>query len=178
MDQERRDELDEVIKRILKPLDDFSFWGDLPDKTKSGLGSSKQPDANLLETSRWLKIIKHPTIILILGARGSGKSVSGYKIAEYLRPIADIYVVALPRKARRLLPEWIGSVPRIEDAPPSSIVLIDESYTQFHSRTSSSDRARVLSNLINLSRQRGQVGVLCGLWFTIQVRLTYLNMTK
>ncbi len=90
-----------------------------------------------------------------MGARGSGKSALGYKILEYLRCAADPYVVALPQKARRLLPEWIGSVPSIEDIPQNTIVLIDESYTLFHARTSSFERARTLCNMINLSRQRG-----------------------
>ncbi|MEE8471002.1 MAG: helix-turn-helix domain-containing protein [Dehalococcoidia bacterium] len=61
----------------------------------------------------------------------------------------------MPQKARRLLPEWIGGVPTIEALPQDSIGLVDESYTLFHSRTSSSDRARALSSQINLSRQRG-----------------------
>ncbi len=33
--------------------------------------------------------------------------------------------------------------------------LVDESYTLFHSRASSSDKAKTLSNQINLSRQKG-----------------------
>lgn len=59
-------------------------------------------------------------------------------------------------KARRYLPEWIGSLPSLEDIPLNSIALIDESFILFHARASSSQRAEVLSNLINLSRQRGQ----------------------
>ncbi len=155
MDQEPWGKVEKVVDDLIKSLENWSLW-DVSNKPKSDLTSNKQLDTSLLEIGRWLNIIRHPSIILILGARGSGKSVSGYKILEYLRPIADVYVVALPRKARRLLPEWIGSVPRIEDVPPNSVVLIDESYTQFHSRTSSSHRARSLSNLINLSSQRGQ----------------------
>ena len=136
-------------------VSDIDFLSIFP-KPGSDQNSDNKPDPNFLEAGRWLNIIRHPSIIVIIGARGSGKSALGYKIAEYLKPYADIYVVALPREARRLLPEWIGTVPRIEDVPPNSVVLVDESYTQFHSRTFSSDRARSLSNLINLSRQRGQ----------------------
>ncbi len=104
----------------------------------------------------WLRIIEHPNVILILGNRGSGKSALGYRLLQYLRFSADVYVVGLPRKARRLLPEWIGSVPTLEELPSNAIGLIDESYTLFHSRSSASSRAKVLSNLINLSRQREQ----------------------
>jgi len=65
-------------------------------------------------------------------------------------------VVGLPEKARKILPDWIGSIPALEDAPPDSIILIDESYLSLHARSSSSQHARDSSNLINLSRQRGQ----------------------
>lgn len=142
-------------KGILKQIADFKIKPIKIPEPGLGLTLKEEPDFESLEMLSWLNIITHPSIILILGARGSGKSAAGYKILEYLRHIADPYVVGLPRQARRLLPEWIGSVPTIEDLPPNSIGLIDESYTLFHSRSSSSERAKVLSNLINLSRQRG-----------------------
>jgi hypothetical protein len=116
----------------------------------------KKPDSNLLELGRWLNIIRHPVTILIVGSRGSGKSALGYKLLEYLKHWARPYIVALPQKARRYLPEWIGSVPSLEDIPLNSIALIDESFILFHARASSSQRAEALSNLINLSRQRSQ----------------------
>jgi len=116
----------------------------------------RKPTTSFTELSYWLPILKHPLVILILGGRGWGKSALGYKILEYLKGKADVFVVGLPRRARRLLPDSIGSVPSIEDVPPNAIVIIDESYNLFHSRTSSSERSRMLSSIINLSRQRGQ----------------------
>ncbi len=118
--------------------------------------SGKMQNNDLLEVGRWLNVIKHPSVIIILGNRGSGKSALGYKLLEYFRYLATLYVVALPQKAREYLPEWIGSVPSIEDIPQDTVNLIDESYNLFHSRASSSERARILSTLINLSRQRKQ----------------------
>jgi len=118
--------------------------------------TENRKDPCLMELALWLRFLKHPLVILILGGRGWGKSALGYKIAEYLKGKADVFVVGLPRRARRLLTEWIGSVPSIEDVPPNAIVIIDESYNLFHARTSSSERSRILSNIINLSRQRGQ----------------------
>lgn len=115
----------------------------------------KKPDPDLEERMQWLNVISHPSVVLILGARGSGKSAAGYRILEHLRHIADLYVVALPQKARKLLPDWIGNVPSIEGLPQDSVGLVDESYTLFHSRGSSSDKARSLSNRINLSRHKG-----------------------
>lgn len=117
---------------------------------------NEKSDASLTELFYWLPVLKHPLVIIILGGRGWGKSALGYKIPEYLRYKADIFVVGLPKRARKLLPNWIGSVPTLEDVPPNSIAIIDESYNLFHSRTSSSERSRILSNMMNLSRQRGQ----------------------
>ncbi len=126
-----------------------------PLKLKTTPANDKK-DIHLLEMASWLRILRHPSIFLILGGRGWGKSALGYKIAEYLKGKADVFVVGLPRRARKLLTSWIGSVPSIEDLPPNSIGIIDESYNLFHSRASSSERSRILSNMINLSRQRGQ----------------------
>ena len=111
---------------------------------------------NFWELGRWLNIIKHSCVIIILGSRGSGKSALGYKILEYLKWTAKIYVVGLPEKARKMLPDWIGCVPSLEDVPPNSIVLVDEAYMMLHARASATQRARELSNLINLSRQKEQ----------------------
>jgi hypothetical protein len=116
----------------------------------------QKPSFDSLERGRWLNIIKHPCVVLVIGNRGSGKSAMGYKILEYCRWKVKPYVVGIPQKARNLLPDWIGSVPSLEDAPPDSIVLVDEAYMALHSRSSTSQYAREISNLINLSRQRGQ----------------------
>lgn len=145
--------LDKKMKEISEKIANLEFPSIFPIPEPDYI--SRKPDTDFLERVNWLNVIRHPTTILILGARGSGKSALGYKILEYLRYRADPYVVALPQKARGLLPEWIGSVPSIDDLPQNSVALVDESYTLFHSRTSSSDRARTLSNQINLSRQRG-----------------------
>jgi hypothetical protein len=154
MHQEPFSGFEKRVEELLKEIGNWSLF-DVPSQPRPDLLSNEKTDTDFLETGRWLNIIRHPSIILILGARGSGKSALGYKILEYLKHTADPYMVGLPQKARKLLPVWIGSVPSIEDIPQNSVVLVDESYTQFHSRTSSSDRARSLSNLINLSRQRG-----------------------
>jgi hypothetical protein len=116
----------------------------------------QRPSVDLLEMARWIRVIKHPAVIMVIGSRGSGKSAMGYKILEYLRWTARLYVVGIPEKSRKLLPDWIGSVPSLEDAPPNSVLLIDEAYMALHARSSTSQYARGISTLINLSRQRNQ----------------------
>jgi hypothetical protein len=143
-------DLDEMLERFKEGSVDGA-----PSQSSGDL-SLKKPEINFLEWGRWLNIIKHPSVVLVVGRRGSGKSALGYKILEYLRWNGQIYIVGLPQKAKKLLPEWVGVIPSLEDIPPKAIVLIDESYNLFHSRASASERALILSNLINLSRQREQ----------------------
>lgn len=153
--------IDKAMEKILKDSDErnkamiqsFTFTPK-PFVPKDPVKTKEYDD--LFESIKWLKLIMHPCVILIIGNRGSGKSVIGYKILEYMRWQGKIYVVGLPEKARKLLPDWIGSIPVLEDTPPDSIILIDESYLSLHARSSSSQYARDISNRINLSRQRCQ----------------------
>jgi hypothetical protein len=114
------------------------------------------PDPEILEAGNWLKRIKHPSVVLILGKRGGGKSALGYRLLEHLRWTAKVYVIGLPKEARALLPDWIGMAASLEDVPAKSIVLVDEAYLPYHSRASMATGARTMSQLINLSRQREQ----------------------
>ncbi|MGD9117042.1 MAG: hypothetical protein PVJ61_07765 [Dehalococcoidia bacterium] len=114
------------------------------------------PDPNIVESGNWLKLIRHPSVTVILGGRGKGKSALGYRLLEHLRWTASPYVVGLPENARKLLPDWVGMATSLEDVPPKAIVLVDEAYMPFHARYSMAAEAKAMSQLINLSRQRDQ----------------------
>ena len=114
------------------------------------------PDLQTIEAKKWLKLIHHPSIAVILGGRGKGKSALGYRLLEYLRWADSVYVVGLPKEARNLLPDWIGMAASLEDVPPKSIVLVDEAYMPYHARSSMAAEAKAMSQLVNLSRQREQ----------------------
>ena len=114
------------------------------------------PDINTIEASRWLPLINHPCVIVILGKKGSGKSALAYRLLELMRWIAPICVVGLPSSAHKYLPDWIEVYSELEDVPPNAIVMVDESYIRYHARSSMTSHAKELSQILNLSRQRGQ----------------------
>ncbi len=114
------------------------------------------PDPQTIEADKWIRLIPHPSIVLILGKRGSGKSALGYRLLEHLHYTAHPYVVALPKDARKLLPDWVGMAASLEDVPPKSIILVDEGYLGYHARRSMTATSVEMSQILNLSRQREQ----------------------
>ncbi len=114
---------------------------------------SKKP---LERDAAWLMKIVHPSVVLILGKRGSGKSALGYRLLELLRYVADIYVIGVPEQARSLLPEWIGIIPSLEDLPNKCIALVDEAYLTYNSRGSMTAKNKAMSQTLNLSRHKEQ----------------------
>jgi hypothetical protein len=143
-------------KQTISPAMTEIKWPEfkLPDHETIKNSIAQQPDSRFLEISKRLGLIRHPSVVLIIGARGSGKTAFGYNILEDNRWKGKTYVVGLSQKAQKFLPDWIGCVPSLEGVPSGSIALIDESYITYHARSSSSQRAREISNLINLSRQK------------------------
>lgn len=152
------------VKAIIEKTDVKAIieetWNKSFGKSTSADSASSQPklspDPQTIEANTWLKLIHHPLLILILGGRGKGKSALGYRLLELLRWVANIYVVGLPKEARKCLPEWIRMVASLEDVPPKSIVLVDEAYMFYHARSSMAAKAKAMSQLLNLSRHREQ----------------------
>jgi len=110
----------------------------------------------LEKDANWLKTVIHPSVVLVLGKRGSGKSALGYRLLELFRYKLTPYVLGIPAKAQKLLPDWIGVAQDLDEIPQDSIVLIDEAYLSYHSRGSFKTQSMEMSQLVNLSRQRNQ----------------------
>ena len=107
--------------------------------------SKPTPDKAATEASKWLAIIRHPQVVVVLGKKGSGKSGLVYRLCEHLRWTAPIYAVGIPANALKYLTNWISVVPSIEDLPNGCISLVDESYIPFHARSSMTARAKAMS---------------------------------
>lgn len=105
---------------------------------------------------KWLDVVLHPSVVVIAGKRGGGKSALGYRLLELNRFRLKPYVVGLPGGRAKELPDWLGSVPTLDDLPRDSIALIDEAYLTYHARNSMSEQNRSISQILNLSRQRNQ----------------------
>lgn len=105
---------------------------------------------------KWLDVVIHPSVVVILGRRGGGKSALGFRLLELNRFRSKPYVVGLPESGAKELPDWLGTVPSLDDLPRDSIALIDEAYLTYHARDSMSETNRSVSQLLNLSRQRNQ----------------------
>jgi DNA-binding CsgD family transcriptional regulator len=104
----------------------------------------------------WRDVIVPPAVVLVLGKRGSGKSALAYRLLELFRWSVAPYVVGVPGHGRKLLPEWMGVVPNLEELPHDSIALVDEAYLAYHARESMAQENKAMSQVLNLSRQRNQ----------------------
>jgi hypothetical protein len=104
----------------------------------------------------WLKRIIHPSLVLILGKRGSGKSALAYYLIEIHRYGLKPYVVGIPQSKQHLLPEWVCVASSLEEVPFGAIVIVDEAYLLYHARGSTTQESKEMAKIINLSRQKGQ----------------------
>lgn len=105
------------------------------------------------------KIITHPSVILVIGRRRSGKSALGYHIEEKIHkelPNLKIFVVSLPKEKHYLLPDWIIPVTNVEELPDNCVALIDEGAMKYHAHRWHKKETEVMDILISVSGQRHQ----------------------
>ena len=101
------------------------------------------------------KLVKHPSVILIKGARGSGKSCLGYYLLEVISHKFTLQktIVGFPNDQTLLLPHDIQCIDDITTLPPNSITLIDEAGLKFYARTWQEEEHTIIGQLIDYSRQ-------------------------
>ncbi|MBI4305246.1 MAG: hypothetical protein HY678_02905 [Chloroflexi bacterium] len=96
----------------------------------------------------------HPTIVLVLGDRGSGKTALQLRLLELLSPIARPYLVAIPAAAAKDFPDTYGIADDPDALPNGAVVAFPEAYRLFSARETQTTRGRALAEIVNLSRQR------------------------
>ncbi|MCK4794148.1 MAG: hypothetical protein KAV87_61040, partial [Desulfobacteraceae bacterium] len=87
-------------------------------------GSPEQSEAY----NRWLDGFQEGKVIVIVGRRGSGKSVLAAKMGEYMMATYRMacYWVGLPDQAKALIPSWIKIVDDPHKCPVGSFIITDE----------------------------------------------------
>jgi len=109
--------------------------------------------------SQWLRILSTYPRILILGDQGTGKSSLGFWFLEIMRDRVLCYVYRFPEEKKSLIPEWLGILQDLADAPPGSITLVDEAYLAFSSRDPQKRANKEITKIINLARQK-EIGLI------------------
>ena len=172
-EQERRQQIDKIIDDYASRPEILALFNPKPPEQLSMPQSASETSPPLTQIepvpskllnnnvyvdpdSIWLKRIIHPSVVLIIGKRGSGKSASSYRILELFRFGPKPYVVGVPASKRHLLPNWISIVSTLEEVPEGAIAIVDEAYIRYHARNSTAQESKEMSKLLNLSRQREQ----------------------
>jgi len=104
----------------------------------------------------WLKDSNQGRVLIVLGARDSGKSAFIGTFAEFQRAAngTQSYWVGLPEEAKNLLPHWIHIVDTAESCPPNSLILCDEAGLNYLSLLFNTPKNRYLHYLLMLARHK------------------------
>lgn len=106
----------------------------------------------------WEKIVPEPFVVLLLGARGEGKTALGHRLLEVFHESdRDAYIMGFPDENAHLLPEWIETLPATitrDEWPENSIVLIHEAHMLLHARRSMDVENLELDELVSISRHK------------------------
>ena len=166
------EEMGKSVDRLSSPVPmDSPAWGTGPaaggraqapaeDPLTAALSSLLRPSAPVPPPApadqEIANLIGHPSVVLITGHRDSGKSGLAMRLLEHLQWQAAPWIVGLPQKATRLLPEGFGLADDPWAVPKNSVVYLPEAYHLFGARTTQSLLGRQVTDLVNLSRHRRQ----------------------
>ncbi len=153
-EKQRQERLKEILQNLTISMK--QAFAEVNQKTENITALSTLNSPVLERDSRWLKTVIHPSVAIVLGKRGSGKSALGYRLLELFRYQLTPHVIGIPAQAQKLLPDWIGVAQHLDEIPQDSIALIDEAYLNYHSRESLKTQSKEMSRIVNLSRQRNQ----------------------
>lgn len=110
---------------------------------------------------RWKQAIPAPSVVLITGRRGSGKSALGYWLVEHLSEAycMDAHVIGVPEDKWGLLPNSIRPLPltALRSLPENAVIFVDEAALLFYSREWGDKQHTMFDHLLSVSRQKHQV---------------------
>ncbi len=97
------------------------------------------------------KLLPRTGIVLIIGRRGSGKSVTAHAILDEMHYDRECYIYNFPKP--EYLPDYIKVTNDLE-FKEGSVVLVDEGYMNFSARKGMSQNNQFIDNLNGLARQK------------------------
>lgn len=99
-----------------------------------------------------------PSVSLVLGKRGSGKTAFGYRVLEEARDRnLTPHVIGLPKDKWRLLPDYIEPIEDPTEMSDDSAVLMDESYQYMFAREHGTSFNKMMAKLLGIVRQKNQL---------------------
>ncbi len=102
-----------------------------------------------------LKILGSPSITIILGKRGGGKTATGMKFLEEAHEAGmKCYAVGIPKKKWHLLPDYIITVKNLNDVEDQAAVFSDEIYLTAHARESMKISNKAIAKILGVARQK------------------------
>lgn len=100
--------------------------------------------------------IEHPSVAVITGKRGAGKSSLAYHVADEIskRDGTIPVTVGLPKDKENALPDRWMNVESLEAAPHQAVIVVDEAYAKFHARNAMQNIG--MAEVVNQSRHCGR----------------------
>lgn len=113
--------------------------------------------SDLLIREDFSGLIRHPSVVLITGGRGAGKSVLAHRIAVWMHGRGCETAFLCPRslKEKAVLPDWMQLINyRYPKIPPGKVVIFDDAQLRSHAREWMKRKNIQFDKLISLSRHR------------------------
>lgn len=102
-----------------------------------------------------LPILGSPSVTIIVGNRGEGKTATGMKFLEEAHEKGmKCYAVGIPEKKWHLLPDYIIKVKNLNDVEDRAAVFSDEIYLTAHARESMKNSNRAIVKILGVARQK------------------------
>lgn len=99
------------------------------------------------------ELLGHPSVSVIIGGRGSGKTSFAFLALEQYHPYMRTVVMPFRKIDPKLLPDWIEQEdPNDPVFYQHSIVVLDDIHLVHHARDWYSDESKFLDKLISISR--------------------------
>lgn len=108
----------------------------------------------------WNDVLKYPSVVMLTGKRGGGKSATGYYLLQYAHEELGLkcYVKGLPESKAKYLPDFINLIPPHQaDLPDEAAIFLDEAAIYYYARDFKNDLNKAIDTLITVSRHKKQL---------------------